>query len=380
MDLAHPQTSPREAIAAAARLATAMRPATPVLLVEQGGVRIGVRRRDVCASLPVTAADWPRLARMAEAGTFGRTGLPFARLARRLGIAADADAPREAVLLLVGSGGKARCVLLLDGVPFTASARIEPLQGHVLAAARKLPAGSGPFGSILPGLGVLPDGSLALVADPPAPPARAARSRATRHLLVQVGAETTCAIALSAVAGLERTGPQALRIAITTDLASRTIAAQAVIGVAGEGRVERREGRDYLAVGEGLFPLLARDTDARPAPRVLLVAPDGPVRATVRDLAHSLGYPVSLCDDARALHLAAGRFDLVVLDTDAHGAPPAGVAAPVIGIGRETEPGGCAVRVAPDDRPGLLAALIGAGCATRGNAVAPVWRAEEMDA
>ncbi|HSI39725.1 MAG TPA: chemotaxis protein CheW [Xanthobacteraceae bacterium] len=136
---------------------------TPVLLFTLGGRRFALRRSAVLEILPVTIAEWRRLAHMAEGGTLADTGLPLMRLAARLGIGTAAE-PRRAALLVLGEapeGGRPRGLVLIEDQPVCTEA----------AAVRPGPAGTD-VAVLVDGEAVmLPDLHLGLRASAPAAPA-----------------------------------------------------------------------------------------------------------------------------------------------------------------------------------------------------------------
>ncbi|WP_051661055.1 chemotaxis protein CheW [Bosea sp. 117] len=327
------------------------------------GVRFALPRRDVIEIMPVERARWSRLARMAENGTLGPTGLPLLHLSARLGIAPEAP-PAASALMLVGGEGRPRGVVLIDAEPFIATADCLPIAASHADAVE-------PQAGLIAGTARLPDGLRAILLRIPTGIAderlrtAAEGEPADCHLLVRLAeGHELCVAPVSALRGTDR--PCRLLVEAAE---GESLAVEAVEGPAPAGRMETIAGIVRLVTPGGIYRVLGAREESRPAdrrtpsrPRLLIVAPQPEERPRLRALARELGYGVSLADDPRAVGLARRRFDVVLIDLDGFGdiAAPIGEAR-LIGLARGAAgrpvPGFDMV-VQPDDEVALLAALL----------------------
>ena len=313
--------------------------------------------------MPLAGARWARLAKMAEGGTLGASGLPLIRLAARLGL--DPPPAGEGALILFGEDGKVRATLLVDDMP-----RRLPAQVVVMPDAWR--GDFEPCEDLIGGIARLDDGTQAALIDlpigvaPSRPRLPGASPRDSAHLLVRAGRVELEAVRVAALTGMSAIDGR--RMLLMLGDAGEALAVDEVIGLAPPGRVERLGGARVLVTSTGRYRLLEPGEtvpSAAAAARVLLTAPAGEGRTRLRDLVRSMGHEVSLADDPRAARLVGGRFDVLLFDLDAYGAAPAGEypagGARRIGFrqpGSAMQPTGFDAVVPADDPVALIAALI----------------------
>jgi hypothetical protein len=131
------------------------RPLTDVLVFALDGMRFALPAAGVVEQLAVDGERLRRLARLAESGVLGASGLPLLRLSSRLGIAAP-DHPRTGALLLVGEAGRVRGTVLLDAEPVAAAAELRAMPATIPEAPARQAA-------LIAGIAVLPAGERAIL-------------------------------------------------------------------------------------------------------------------------------------------------------------------------------------------------------------------------
>ncbi|MDQ0348189.1 chemotaxis protein CheW [Ancylobacter vacuolatus] len=324
-------------------------PRVEIMAFALGGLRLAFPAAQVMDSMTASGARWARLLAMADTGTLASSGLPLIELAARMGV----TTPRAAkgTLLLVGSGGKVRAAVLVEG----------ELERHN-AVVDALPPGwrdrFGPGAHMLEGVARLADGARVAMVDLPLGVAmkRPAPEADTAHLLVRAGRaqmEAVRVATLQSVTALEKVPGIALlptpgrptrRMLLAFGGEGEAVVVDEIVGLAPQGRIERVGGLRFLATASGRYRLLepAGTQAPRPGPlRVLVTAPEGEARTALRDLVRSMGHEVRLADDPRAVRLMGGRFDLILFDLDAYaGVREVGVASQDSGrrIGLATAP------------------------------------------
>ncbi|MCS0496400.1 chemotaxis protein CheV [Ancylobacter sp. MQZ15Z-1] len=269
--------------------------------------------------MPLSGERWDRMARMAQAGTLGTSGLPLVRLSDRLG-RAEAIGPGEGALVLFGTEGRVRATLLLDAMP-----------QRVTAEVATLPADwrdrFAPCEDMIAGIARLADGSQAALLDMPMgiaaarPRVSVPCARDTAHLLVRAGRRELEAVRVAALRGMNPIDGRSGRMLLLLGGEGEAVAVDEVVGLAPAGRIERLGGERFLVTGETRYRLLEPGEtvpSTTGAARVLLTAPQGPGRALMGDIVRSMGHDVSLADDPRAARLAGDRFDVVLVDLDAY--------------------------------------------------------------
>lgn len=295
-----------------------------------GGLRLAFAASQVMDTMTVSGARWARLLAMTQTGTLASSGLPLIHLAARMGVA-----PLRATtgtLLLLGSGGKVRAAVLVEGELQAQTARVE-----------SLPPGWRPrFGSgadLVDGMALLADGTRAAMVELPLGvamkrPAAAAPETDTAHLLVRAGRaqmEAVRVASLKTVTALEKVpgiallptaGTPARRMLLAFGGEGEVVIVDEIVGLAPEGRIERVGGLRFLATAQGRYRLLEPSSTQAPRPtpcRVLVTAPAGAARTALRALMRSMGHEVSLAEDPRAARLMGERFDVILFDLDAYG-------------------------------------------------------------
>lgn len=128
---------------------------TDVLVFALDGMRFALPLDGVVERLAVDGERLRRLARLAETGVLGASGLPLLRLASRLGVAAPEN-PRTGALLLVGEAGRVRGTVLLDAEPIAATAELRAMPSSVPEAPARQAA-------LIAGIAVLPAGERAIL-------------------------------------------------------------------------------------------------------------------------------------------------------------------------------------------------------------------------
>lgn len=128
---------------------------TDVLVFALDGMRFALPVAGVVERLSVDSERLRRLARLAEGGVLGASGLPLLRLSTRLGIAAP-DPLRTGALLLVGEAGRVRGTVLLDAEPVAAQAELRPIPASVPEAPERQAA-------LVAGIALLPTGERAIL-------------------------------------------------------------------------------------------------------------------------------------------------------------------------------------------------------------------------
>lgn len=146
------------------------RPLTDVLVFALDGMRFALPVAGVVERLTVEGERLRRLARLAETGVLGASGLPLLRLSTRLGVAAPAQLHTGA-LLLVGEAGRVRGTVLLDAEPVPAKAELRPMPASVPDAPERQAA-------LVAGIAVLPAGERAILLHVPTGIERAAAPEA----------------------------------------------------------------------------------------------------------------------------------------------------------------------------------------------------------
>ena len=324
-------------------------PRVEILAFALGGLRLAFPAAQVMDSMTASGARWARLLAMADTGTLAASGLPLIELSARMGLASPRAA--KGTLLLVGSGGKVRAAVLVEGA----------LERHHAVVDALPPSWRARFGAgahMLEGVARLDDGARVAMVDLPLGVAtkRPAPEPDTAHLLVRAGRaqmEAVRVATLQNVTALEKVpgiavlptpGRPARRMLLAFGGEGEAVVVDEIVGLAPQGRIERVGGMRFLATASGRYRLLepAGTQAPRRAPlRVLVTAPEGEARTALRDLVRSMGHEVRLADDPRAARLMGGRFDLILFDLDAYAAVrEAGVAAQDPGrrIGLATAP------------------------------------------
>lgn len=357
----------RAAVGSVARTTTR----TEVMVFTFHKMRFALPAARVVEVVPLEGARWDKMARMAAAGTLGASGLPLIRLSTRLGF--TVERPARGALVLFGEAGKVRATVLVDDLPRRMRAALE-----VMPPAWR--QDFWPCEDMIGGVARLADGSQAALIDLPIgvaqPRARVAEPRRdSAHLLVRAGRAEPEALRLASLRGMtpiddvhRGAGIVSLkpgrRMLLLIGGEGDALAVDEVIGLAPAGRVERVDGTRYLATSAGRFRLLEPGETvptASRACRVLVAAPEGPARESVRDLVHAMGHDVSLADDPRAAELAGGRFDVILVDLDAYGAVTGtGGTARRIGLSMQgrAAPAGFDRVAMPGDTVGMIAALL----------------------
>lgn len=131
------------------------RPVTEVLVFALDGMRFALPAAGVVEQLAVDGERLRRLARLAETGVLGASGLPLLRLSSRLGIGAPAQL-HTGSLLLVGEAGRVRGTVLLDAEPITTCAELRAMPATVPDAPARQAA-------LVAGIAVLPAGERAIL-------------------------------------------------------------------------------------------------------------------------------------------------------------------------------------------------------------------------
>ncbi len=131
------------------------RPVTEVLVFALDGMRFALPAAGVVEQLVVDGDRLRRLARLAETGVLGASGLPLLRLSSRLGIGAPAQL-HAGSLLLVGEAGRVRGTVLLDAEPVTTFAELRAMPATVPDAPARQAA-------LVAGIAVLPAGERAIL-------------------------------------------------------------------------------------------------------------------------------------------------------------------------------------------------------------------------
>ena len=131
------------------------RPVTEVLVFALDGMRFALPTAGVVEQLVIDGDRLRRLARLAETGVLGASGLPLLRLSSRLGIGAPAQL-RAGSLLLVGEAGRVRGTVLLDAEPATTFAELRAMPASVPEAPARQAA-------LVAGIAVLPAGERAIL-------------------------------------------------------------------------------------------------------------------------------------------------------------------------------------------------------------------------
>ncbi|TCK29081.1 hypothetical protein EV667_3100 [Ancylobacter aquaticus] len=307
-------------------------PRVDILSFAQGGLRLAFSATQVMDSMTVSGERWARLLAMADTGTLASSGLPLIELAARMGVAT----PRatKGTLLLVGTGGKVRAAVLVEGELQRQTAVVETLPPSWRERF-------GPGAHMLEGVALLADGARVAMVDLPLGVAakRPTPEADTAHLLVRAGRAQMEAVriaTLQSVTALEKVpgiallptaGRPSRRMLLAFGGEGEVIVVDEIVGLAPQGRIERVGGMRFLATTSGRYRLLepagTQATHSTPcaAPlRVLVTAPHGAARAALRDLVRSMGHEVRLADDPRAARLMGGRFDVILFDLDAYGA------------------------------------------------------------
>ncbi|WP_371347142.1 chemotaxis protein CheW [Ancylobacter sp. IITR112] len=340
-----------------------------------GGLRLAFAASQVMDTMTVSGERWTRLLAMTQTGTLAQSGLPLIHLAARMGIAPLRAA--RGTLLLLGSGGKVRAAVLVEG-------ELQPQAARVETVPPSWRARFGAGADLVEGVALLADGTRAAMVDLPLGvatkrPATAAPESDTAHLLVRAGRAQMEAVRIASlknvtalekvpgIAVLPTPGGAARRMLLAFGGEGEAVVVDEIVGLAPEGRIERVGGLRFLATASGRFRLLEPSgTQApRPAPaRVLLTAPEGASRQALRTLIRAMGHEVSLADDPRAARLMGARFDVILFDLDAYGEAPdlgaAGGPGRRIGLcaaSRPVPPGFRAV-VPADDPVALVLALL----------------------
>lgn len=301
-----------------------------ILAVALGGLRLAFPAGQVMDSMTVSGERWARLLAMTSTGTLASSGLPLIHLGTRMGLA-----PLRATkgtLLLLGSGGKVRAAVLVEGELQPHKARVEPLP----------PSWRERFGAeaeLVDGVALLADGTRVAMVDLPLGvaakrPAPLPPATDTAHLLVRAGRAQMEAVRIASlrtvtalekvpgIAVLPTAGAPARRMLLAFGGEGEVVVVDEIVALAPEGRIERVGDQRFLATANGRFRLLepAGTQVPRPAsPRILVTAPAGAARTALRDLVRSMGHDVSLADDPRAARLMGGRFDVILFDLDAYG-------------------------------------------------------------
>ncbi|MFT0860305.1 chemotaxis protein CheW [Ancylobacter sp. G4_0304] len=348
-------------------------PETDLLVFALRGMRFALPAARIVDTLPVTGERWGKLLNMAAAGTLGSSGLPLIRLSARLGFPPE-TAPERGALVLFGTGGRVRATVLVDDAPVRMRARVAPMPAAWRAHFQ-------PCAELIEGVALLPDGTqaamldLAIGVDAPRARVMPRAGRDSAHLLVRAGRRELEAVRVAALRGLQRIddgGAAGGRALLLLGGEGEAVAVDEVIGLAPQGRVERIAGVRYLVASNGRYRLLEpgeTSPDTLAVLRVLVTAPPGAARDTLRDLVRAMGHDVSLADDPRAARLAGGRFDVVLFDLDTYAdVREAGIAvsdgARRIGLSAQRGmpvPAGFERVVTAGDAVALIAALIGSG-------------------
>lgn len=343
-----------------------------VLAFSFHGMSFALPAAQVVEIVPLDGPRFEKMARMAEAGTLGVSGMPLIRLATRLGLSAERSG--RGALVLFGAAGKVRATLLIDALPRRVRASLDLMP----AAWRQ---DFWPCEDLIGGVARLADGTQAALIELPIGvaqprPVASAPRRDTAHLLVRAGRAEPEAVRVASLRGLTpiddiHRGPGVValkpgkRMLLLIGGEGDALAVDEVIGLAPPGRIERAGGARVLATPGGRFRLLEPGetvpTPAR-AGRMLVAAPEGAGRQGVRDLVRELGHEVSLADDPRAAELAGRRFDVILVDIDAYGAELAGSTGGPARIALSATTGavppGFAARATMDDPVALIAALL----------------------
>lgn len=314
--------------------------------------------------MPLAGDRWTRLAKMAEVGTLGASGLPLIRLAARLGF--DPSRPEQGALVLFGEDGKVRATLLVDDLPRRVSADVKVMPEVWREEFQ-------PCEDLIGGVARLADGTQAALIDLPIgvvaarPRLPSSCERDSAHLLVRAGRTEMEAVRVAALRGMSRI--DGARMLLMLGGEGEALAVDEVVGLAPRGRVERLGGARMLVTDSGRYRLLEPGETiptAAAASRVLLTAPAGEGRTRLRDLVRSMGHDVSIADDPRAARLVGGRFDILLFDLDAYAgsliaSEPLPGGARRIGFhqpGSIANPAGFDAVVPVDNPVALIAALI----------------------
>lgn len=335
-----------------------------VLAFSLRGMSFALPASHVVDVMPLAGDRWVRLAKMAEAGTLGTSGLPLIRLATRLGFAPTR--PEQGALVLFGEDGKVRATVLVDDMPRREAADVKVMP-HVWREEFQ------PCEDLIGGVARLADGTQAALIDLPIgvvasrPRLPSVCERDSAHLLVRAGRLEMEAVRVAALRGMSTIDGRRMLLILGGE--GEALAVDEVVGLAPQGRVERLGGTRMLVTASGRYRLLEPGETiptAAAAARVLLTAPAGEGRTRLRDLVRSMGHDVSIADDPRAARLVGGRFDILLFDLDAYGASLAACeqlqgGARRIGFrqrGSIANPAGFDAVVPADDPVALIAALI----------------------
>lgn len=289
-----------------------------VLVFSLRGMSFALPASHVVDVMPLAGDRWTRLAKMAEAGTLGTSGLPLIRLAARLGF--GPSCPERGALVLFGEDGKVRATLLVDDAPRRETADVKAMP-HVWREEFE------PCEDLIGGVARLADGTQAALIDLPIgvvasrPRQPSACERDSAHLLVRAGRLEMEAVRVAALRGMSAIDGRRMLLMLGGE--GEALAVDEVVGLAPRGRVERLGGARMLVTATGRYRLLEPGETiptAAAAARVLLTAPAGEGRTRLRDLVRSMGHDVSIADDPRAARLVGGRFDILLFDLDAYGA------------------------------------------------------------
>lgn len=131
------------------------RPLAEVLVFALDGMRFALPAAGVVEQLAIDGERLRRLARMAEGGVLGASGLPLLRLSSRLGIGAP-EHLRAGALLLIGEAGRVRGTVLLDAEPVTTVAELRAMPASVPEAPPRQAA-------LVAGIAVLTGGERAIL-------------------------------------------------------------------------------------------------------------------------------------------------------------------------------------------------------------------------
>lgn len=334
-----PRPEPARAEPSRIERTRAAAPRVDILAFALGKLRLAFSAAQVMDSMTVSGARWARLLAMADTGTLAASGLPLIELAARMGLASPRGT--TGTLLLIGSGGKVRAAVLVEG-------ELQRQEAVVEALPPSWRERFGPGAHMLDGVALLADGARVAMVDLPLGvamkrPAAPAPEADTAHLLVRAGRtqmEAVRVASLQSVTALEKVpgiallptpGRPARRMLLAFGGEGEAVVVDEIVGLAPQGRIERVGGLRFLATATGRYRLLepAGTQAPRPAPlRVLVTAPEGEARTALRGLVRAMGHEVRLADDPRAARLMGGRFDIILFDLDAYGdVREAGIAA-----------------------------------------------------